>query len=296
MLFAPALSQNRDPLKTKIVTTDIENFWRAFDKAKPGFDALVFEKEYLANASPGLKGFLSSRIKNADNLAKVVSSHRQYYASLRVSTNKIAGMEKEIRAALVKLKEIYPQAVFPPVYFVIGALNSGGTASDQGLIIGAEMYGLTPATPTEELNDWHKTVIKPVEQVPHIVAHELIHFQQTYDSGNLLKACLKEGSADFIAELISGKHINQHVHDFANPREYDWWLEFKERMFESDFKGWLYSSVEGRPNDLGYWMGYQITKAYYAKAQDKKAAIADILSIRNEKDFLRLSGYEEKFK
>jgi hypothetical protein len=109
------------------------------------------------------------------------------------------------------LKELYPNAVFPPVYFVIGTLNSGGTSSNDGLIIGTEMYGLTPETPTNELDDWLKTVIKPVADVPHTVAHELIHFQQKYDVGNLLAASIKEGSADFIAQLISGKHINHQL-------------------------------------------------------------------------------------
>jgi hypothetical protein len=205
-------------------------------------------------------------------------------------------MKEQIIKSLVKLKDYYPDAIFPPVYFVIGAMSSGGTSSDDGLIIGAEMYGRTPTMPKEELDDWLQTVIKSVDEVPHIVAHELIHFQQTYDGGTLLSACLKEGSADFIAELISGKHINQHVHDFANPKERELWEEFRQRMDKKDYDGWLYSQSPGRPNDLGYWMGYQITKSYYENAKDKKKAIKDILTIRDEKKFLKDSRYPEKFK
>jgi hypothetical protein len=48
------------------------------------------------------------------------------------------------------------------------------------------MYGRTFETPADELNEWLKSVIKPVSEVPHIVAHELIHFQQDYDGGTLL--------------------------------------------------------------------------------------------------------------
>jgi hypothetical protein len=228
-------------------------------------------------------------------LAKVVGKRLNYYRSIRTSTDSIAGMKDEIRQSLVRLKEIYPDAIFPPVYFVIGAMNSGGTSSNDGLIIGAEMYGLTPQTPTAELNDWQKTVIKPVNQIPHIVAHELIHFMQTYDGGSLLAASIKEGSADFLAELISGKHINQNVHDFANPKEKELWLEFKARMNKKDYAGWLYSSTPGRPNDLGYWMGYKITRAYYEQATDKRAAIKEILMIKNVEKFLEKSGYGKKF-
>lgn len=289
-------AQNTDPAKTEVVTADIDNFWKAFDTAAPDFKPAIFQREYIDKGSPGVKGFMDRRIKSAEHLSNVVASHSTYFASIRASTLRISTMADQIRASLSKLKELYPQAVFPPVYFVIGALSSGGTSSDDGLIIGAEMYGLTPDTPQEELDNWLKSVIKPVDEVPHIVAHELIHFQQSYGTHTLLEACLKEGSADFIAELISGKHINQHVHDFANPREKELWGEFQNRMNKKDYTGWLYSQTPGRPNDLGYWMGYKITKAYYDRATDKKQAIAEILRIRNAKKFLDESHYADSFK
>lgn len=289
-------SQNRDPLKTEIITTDLDNFWAAFDQSGAAPDAGTLQKFYLDKGSKGLKGFMAGRIKNADYLAQVIAAHPRYYPSIRKSTDSIAGMKQEIIASLAKLKELYPPAVFPPVYFVIGALNSGGTTSNAGLIIGAEMYGLTTATPVEELSAWLRTVIKPVGQVPHIVAHELVHFQQKYDGHDLLSASIKEGAADFVAELISGKHINQHVHDYANPRERELWTEFKDRMSDKDYKGWMYSSEAGRPNDLGYWMGYQITKSYYDQKEDKKQAIREIMNIRDFRKFLEQSKYPDKFK
>ncbi len=286
-----AMAQNRDPLKAELVTGDIDRFWVAFDAAQPDFKAEVFQRDYLDKGSDGVKGFTKGRIQNAEYFAKVVAAHSKYYASIRASTLKISTMEMPIRQSLIKLKELYPKAVFPPVYFVIGALNSGGTSSDDGLIIGAEMYGLTRQTPIEELNDWLRDVLKPVDQLPHIVAHELIHFQQRNTGSSLLAACLREGSADFMAELISGKHINQNVHDFANPIERKLWEEFKLRMNGKDYTGWLYSPSPGRPNDLGYWMGYQISKAYYDKMSDKTQAIADIIGLKNPQKFLEASGY-----
>ncbi len=288
-------AQNTDPEKTQFVTTDLDNFWLAFEKGKPDFDPSFFKTLYIDQGSKGLKDFMKGRIQSAENLAKVVTAHSAYFASIKQSTDSIAGMKDQIIQSLIRLKELYPSAIFPPVYFVIGALNSGGTSSNHGLIIGAEMYGLTPTTPKNELNDWLKTVIQPVSRVPHIVAHELIHFQQKYDGGSLLSASIKEGAADFMAELISGKHINQHVHDFANPKEKELWLEFKERMNKDDYNGWLYSSAKDRPNDLGYWMGYQITKAYYETMADKKKAVKDIMTIRDFDEFLKLSRYPEKF-
>ena len=289
-------AQSTDSLKVQIITSDIDNFWQAYDAAKPDFKPEFFQKLYIDKGSKGIRGFMKNRIQNAEYLASVVKKNLAYYESARQSTLQIAKMEGQIRESFIKLKEIYPRAVFPSIYFVMGTLNSGGTTSGAGLIIGAEMYGLTPAAPLDGMSNWLKTVLKPVDDIPHIVAHELIHFQQKYDGGNLLSASIKEGSADFIAELISGKHINQHVHDFADKREKELWMEFRDRMFEKDYKGWLYSSIEGRPNDLGYWMGYKISKSYYDNSPDKKKAVHDIMNIRDFENFLEQGRYPEKFK
>ena len=290
-----ARAQNRNPMDTEIITADLDRFWIALGQAGPDIKSSVLEEIYLKPGSKGIKGFTKGRIKSSENLSAVIKAHRKYYHSIKPSTDSIAGMKDQIRQSLVKLKDLYPKATFPPVYFVIGALNSGGTSSNDGLIIGAEMYGLTSNTPTDELNEWLLTVIKPVSEVPHIVAHELVHFQQNYDGSTLLAASLKEGSADFIAELISGRHINQHAHDFANSREKELWQEFKAQMNQKDYTGWLYGSSKDRPNDLGYWMGYKISKAYYDQAKDKKNAIDDMIHIKDFNKFLVQSGYTKKF-
>jgi hypothetical protein len=288
-------AQNRDPKATEIVTEDLDRFWLALEKAGPNVDPNMLEEHYIKPGSKGVKGFMKGRIQNASNLASVIRSHTLYYHSIKPSLDSIKGMKESIRESLVKLKMYYPQAIFPPVYFVIGALKSGGTSSKDGLIIGAEMYGRTSNTPLNEMDPWLQTVLKPVSEVPHLVAHELIHFQQKYDGGTLLAACLKEGSADFLAELISGKHINHQVHEFADPREKELWKEFQSKMNGKDYSGWLYSSSKDRPNDLGYWMGYKITKAYFDSQSDKQQAVKDILQIKDPNQFLEKSGYGKQF-
>ncbi|HEY0510292.1 MAG TPA: DUF2268 domain-containing putative Zn-dependent protease [Thermoanaerobaculia bacterium] len=291
-----ALAQSRDPDAARIVTDDIDRFWGAFDRAAPELPAQPFEAGYLAPGTTGLKDFVALRIGGAEELAKTLRAHPKYYRSIRESTQRIRTMEPGIRASFYALKYLYPDAVFPDVYFLIGRLTSGGTVSSHGLLIGAEMNGRTPQAPMEELSDWLRQVIKPVDQIPHIVAHELIHFQQKYpDAKTLLGQAIREGSADFLAELISGSHGNQHIHEFADPREAELWAEFQRKMHGKDFAGWLYSDVEGRPHDLGYWMGYKITKSYYDRAGDKRQAIREILGIQDFDAFLAKSGYAERF-
>ena len=294
--FAGAAAQNRDPDAARIVTEDIDRFWEAFDRAAPQFTAEPFGTLYLGRATPGLKDFVTLRIGSAEELAQTVRSHSRYYASIRESTRRIHEMEPAVRASFYALKYLYPDAIFPDVYFVIGRLTSGGTVSDRGLLIGAEMHGRTPQMPADELSAWLRQVLAPPEQIPHVVAHELIHFQQKYaDSPVLLVQSIREGSADFLTELISGRHVNRHVHEFGDPREAELWRQFRQKMHGQDYSGWLYSSSEGRPNDLGYWIGYEITKSYYDRAVDKRQAIRDILEIKDFDAFLAKSGYPDRF-
>ncbi len=296
---SPTKTLNSDPNLAQIVSSDIDLFWKAYDKAKPENNINIFRDEYLRKGSTGLKDFTLTRIESACNLVATIEARPKYYASLREVSQKAGAFKEPMRAAFRKLKNIYPDAVFPDVYLLIGRMNSGGTFTKNALLIGVEMYGMTPTTPKDELTDWHKQVLKPIDEIPYIVAHELIHYQQKYPTGDrsLLAASIGEGSADFIAELIAGNHINKHLHSFGNPKERELWQEFKQSMAANDTSLWLYNGnkVKDRPADLGYYMGYKIAEAYYKNATDKNQAVRDILEIEDFDAFLASSKYEAKF-
>ena len=282
LLASPAvvLAQSADPDSSKIVTADVERFWNAFDQAAPAFRAAPFQKLYLDPGSIGVEGFMAHRIISAERLAEKLREDSAYYASIREATGRIREMAPGIRAAFYAMEYVYPEAVYPDVYFVIGRRNSGGTASDSALIVGAEIYG------------------QMLDKIPPLVAHELVHFQQNTPDTTCTLLCesIQEGSADFIGELIAGRHIYEDIHAYANPREMALWNDFSKRMHSDDFQGWLWSDApEGRPHDLGYWMGYKITAAYYEQAENKHQAVADILEIEDYEAFLEESGYAEKF-
>ena len=141
---------------------------------------MCIRDRYLAKGSKGISGFKKGRIKNGENLASIVREYKNYYGSIRGSMDSILNMEDEIRVCFRNLKEIYPDAVFPPVYFVIGALNSGGTTSGDGIVIGSEMYGLSDKADLSEVNknNWLQSVLKPVRDIPHL---SLIHIFQPFE-------------------------------------------------------------------------------------------------------------------
>lgn len=265
-----------DPGAPKLITSDIALFWNAVDHAPPDSLAAYLQRDYLDRSSVGVRDFIGGRIMSAEDLAAYVRGHRARYDSVRAANVDITKAEPGIRAAFRKLKAIYPPAVFPDVYFVIGRFNSGGTSSKHGLLIGAEMY-------------------RDPSRLPAIVAHELIHFQQHYDSRTLLQGAFAEGSADFVGEMISGAQINNKAHEYGLAHEHELWQEFKPHFEDHSFYPWMYGTPpDGRPNDLGYFIGYRIAQAYYNRMTDKRRAIRDIITGNggNVKALLAKSGYD----
>ncbi len=295
---------NHDPATVKFVTSDIGNFWRAYDLAAKESDkpkrVAIFQTEYLDKGSAGLKDFLRLRIKWAENLVSAIDRMPKYYASIRPQTLQVNRMEKRMRAAFVKFKSIYPAAVFPDVYFLIGVTSSGGTTGPSGLLIGTEMYGKTPKTPMEELSPWLRVVLSNVDYVPAIVAHESCHYNQHYntaeDQRHLLGKALQEGSCDMIGELISGRTINEHLKVYGKTHDAEIWRDFEASMYKPDFSDWFYNAAtaKDRPADLGYYVGYLITRAYYQNAKDKRQAIHDILNIQDTRAFYEASRVRPK--
>jgi hypothetical protein len=296
---------NRDPEKAQIVTSDIALFWRAYDLAKPENNLIIYRDEYFKKGSIGLQEFLRSKIGNSCNLVTAIDAAPKYYTSLRTQSAKVENYKPQMLASFKKLKEIYPDAAFPNVYFVVGRMNTGGNATLKGLLIGVEMYGKTDDASVAELSGWKKSSVGKIETIPFIVAHELVHYQQknahliTLFGGevSLLGKSLSEGSASFVGELISGGNDNPQLHEYGDPREKQLWLEFKKEMNGKDASNWLYQGdrAKDKPADLGYYIGYKIVESYYNKAKDKKQAVKDILEIKDFNVFLATSGYDEKF-
>jgi len=299
---APQL--NRDPAMVKFVTFDIGNFWRAYDLAARETDkakrVAIFQTEYFDKGSPGLKDFLRLRIKSPENLVSTMDQMPKYYASIRPQTLQVQRMEKRMRAAFTKFKSIYPAAVFPDVYFLIGVTNSGGTTGPSGLLIGTEMYGKTAKGSLDELSAWLRVVVSTVDNVPAIVAHESCHYNQHYntapDQRHLLGKALQEGACDTIGELISGRNINDHLKIYGRTHDAEIWRDFEADMYKPDYSKWIYNAttVKDRPADLGYYVGYLITRAYYQHAKDKRQAVHDILNIQDAREFYKASGVRKK--
>ncbi len=292
-----------NPNAVKIIDIDVINFWKAYDLVQQ--DTLQAEKiykdNYINKGTIALQFYYLNKIGSVNNFVYMHNLRKKYYASIRVNTLKAGQLKASYQKSFVNLKKIYPQAIFPPVYFVVGKLNSAGTVSSDGLILGIDQACMSPNADTTELSNWEKANISTFKNLPHTVAHELIHFQQSGMASDttLLKSAIEEGMADFIGELISGKSANEKLLIYGKGREKEIWADFKKEMFMNRAYNWIGNGDQksaDKPSDLGYWVGYQICKAYYSQSKDKQKAIYEMLHIKDYKKFLEQSNLEEKFR
>jgi hypothetical protein len=358
---SPARGQSvappRDPNAALLVTSDIANFWRAYDRAQSAPDSPARARSYLdlyiRPGSQGLRDWVRSRLQNgyglidllvekgwqkdrllqantvpltederarltrdttgmgdllaAMNLDQAVRRRPRFFAAIRNNTlaiDTVRAVKDSIHTYYRRLAALYSDAVFLPVYFLIGQLSSGGTVSDAGQLIGAELHGADASTPLNELSDYERGVMGRVDGLPGIVAHELMHVQQdrarvggsaveSKSKATLLAQSLDEGCASFLAWTVTGADPSKAANQYGIAHEHDLWIEFQREMNGTDASHWLYQGdrSKDRPADLGYFMGARICGAYFMHARDKKAAVRDIFAMPSASEFLARSGY-----
>ncbi|MBT8183345.1 MAG: DUF2268 domain-containing protein [Eudoraea sp.] len=277
-------------------------FWSYFERArKDTANARAVLKEFVFEGPRELRDFYAVRYNNIDNMyGQMINGAPNYYSYLKDQFNpdSLIALKSKTTQWMQNFKNMYPPAVFPKVYVVPGILNSGGTATEMGMFVGGDMYGKSENMPTDGLNDWQKGAIMKFEDLPKLTIHELMHFQQNYgdtrNSEKVIGGIIGEGVYDFLVELCSGEQLKNENLRYLEDQENNEMIlaDLKKDLFTTDFSRWLYNGdFEDRPYDLGYTMGYLITKSYYANQKDKKAAIAELLNTNDFTGILEGSAY-----
>lgn len=296
----------RNPQSAPILTSDIDLFWKTYDRflQDTANASTLFFDEYFSKGTDALQEYYRVKTRNIGGIkgfVKNIKTMPKFYAAIRANTLRVHTLKDSIRIIYQNLKSWHPDAVFPALNFHIGGWSSGGTSTDYGLHIGTDMYSKDKATDTSELNAWQRRNSYEFNSLKFVIAHELVHAQQDglREDTFLLKHAIQEGMADFIGELISGSTANAFLIEWAKGKEKKIWTEFKKEMYLNRYRNWIANSSQERPDwpaDLGYWVGYQICKAYFEQAADKHKAVYDMLHLRDYTNFLAESGWEEKLR
>src|SRR5438105_12701237 len=245
----------------------------------------------------------------AEELLRALAQYPRYYAAVRPTTLAVdtnSRVTQGIRRGLTRLAALYPEARFPNVYFLIGTLSTGGTTAQSGMLMGTEQSASDSATPLDELPDWAQKNLPThrFESLVGLVVHEAVHTQQKPmpkgQHDTLLRHALGEGIADFLAELAVGPPaVKTPRQIYGSAHEHDVWVDFQDEMeiaSDSIIRTWMYNGMVPPDKnhgavDIGYWVGYRIAAAYYARAADKRAAVRQLLELRDPVAVLRESGY-----
>lgn len=289
---APVLAQDvtADPGKVQLEVEDIRRLARVLrtvDADTTSDPAAVIQSEYLRHASPGLRAYAGNFNVSGASIEAARAAEPRAYADLDGLADAVLAQEPALRSAFRELQKIFPGAVFPPVWFLVGHDGAGGLTRREGVLIAAERF-----------------VAQPEDIVP-LVLHELAHFQQVMVQGvevyrsiygpdqTLLALALREGSAELIAELTAGRHINPAAESYGLANEVELWSLFREVMHSSDTGDWMFVRPANSewPSDLGYWIGYRIARSYYEQAENKELAIREILGLTDFNLFLQASRY-----
>lgn len=303
-------------LKT-ITTIDIQHFWEAYDELKNSKNyqdsVKVVQEFYLDRGTDGLKEFQKVRYFAAEFYVERIKRYRKFYESVRDNTL-LFNKSENFSTLISEIKRIYPEGKSAKIAFVVGPMSTGGTISNNYLLIGIEMLSGDKNCNVSEITNENlkfdilsrsnqQDVLFSVEET---VAHEYIHTQQKEIDKNsvqcsLLESVLKEGIAAYIAEKLimkREKEVQSRAAIYTNENEKHLWSELKNELCSKDVSNWLYnaSKIKDRPGDLGYRIGYKIAESFYENAANKKLAIKKMIEMDNPLLFLDKSKYDLKFR
>jgi hypothetical protein len=289
------------PADLKIYSDDVYRFLKLYPQfLKPGGEA-IYWKDYITAGTTGLKTFYNVRMSSRpDVVTNTIRKSKAFYSGLGPVAAALPSFEKRIAAAADKLETIYPDAIFPPIYFLVGNMNAAGTPDGgAGQLIGLEFFSLYPGRDTFNLSTWFRSVLSDTSRLVGVVVHEMLHIQQKNQSGQtVLAKCLTEGACDFITYLLLNEIIQPRQHAYGNAHEKEIFERFLKEKNGTDLSFWMYNGEieeKGIPSDLGYYIGFKICEAYYNQQTDKTKAVKDILEIRNYEQLLKESRYGDKF-
>lgn len=293
MKFSPilVLLLSINTFSQKIITTDIDNFWNAYDKIIVEKDSVkqlnLINTLYIDKGTAGLDGIMRARRYSAEEYIYAINNYPKFWESIRKNTLKSKQFSKDIQKGVKKLKKIYPGLKPVNTYFEIGILRTGGTTIDGILLIGSEVALADKSVITSEFDATYPHLkgyfdTEPIKDVVFLNLHEYIHTQQKETIGNtLLSQTIMEGVAEFLAEIaLNQKSPNPQI-AFGFQNEERIKNEFQKEMFSPNIYNWIMNDANNEfgMRDLGYFVGYAICKKYYEKSSDKNLAVKEMIEL-----------------
>ena len=265
---------------------DVERFYRVYDAAGGHPTADQLQHDYIDPGSDGLHHLAKVRNVSGAAIAKTLTEYPEIYSDSKRCMAVLPQVRRRLQVAMLKLRDLYPDAKFPPVTIAVGR--------GKPVAVGSPAFGVQVGLEALCAVQWMNPNIE--DRFVHVIAHEYAHVQQSpaladNEHPTVLEGSLIEGAAEFTAELISGEISSYQFVGSMNGREKEIESAFVPDEDKTDLSKWIYNGSREKPGDLGYWVGYRIVKSYYQHADDKRRAFREILEMNDPKAFLAQSGW-----
>jgi hypothetical protein len=294
-----------------IITSDITNFWKAYDEITATQDSILqykyLDSLYFQKGTVGLERIKQARNYIPQDYINSINNYPKFWNSVRKNTLKTEMYVSELEEGIEKMRKIYPELKPARIYFTIGALRTNGTTVDSLVLIGSELAMSDKNTIASEFQgDLGKGRRKyfdsnPIDNLILLNVHEYVHTQQNRQVDNLLSYTLREGIAEFVSVIAMNVSSAAPAIAYGKQNE-KVKKKFEEEMFYgNNVHHWLWSdfSNEFNTRDLGYYIGYSIAEINYNKAKDKQSAIKEMIELdyTNEsqiEDFVNRTNFFSK--
>ena len=304
-------NKKTDNNNQNIITSDINNFWNAYDKIIATKDSILqykyLDSLYIKKATLGLKGIIQARDYTSEDYITAINSYPKFWNSVRENTFKTVNYIDELNDGIEKVRGIYPELKPAKIYFTIGALRSNGTTIDSLVLIGSELAMTDKNTISSEfegdlrVNRRFFFDSNPIDNLVLLNIHEYVHTQQKPAVNNLLSYTLREGIAEFVSVVAMGVPSAAPAINYGNKNK-KVKQKFEEEMFYGNNRHhWLWSDYKNEFNtrDLGYYIGYKIAEINYNNADVKQNAIKEMIELdyANEpqiEDFVNRTNFFSK--
>ncbi|WP_230482592.1 DUF2268 domain-containing protein [Sphingomonas sp. Leaf21] len=273
-----------------VVDTDIARFWTAFDAiqaAAPADRLKLIQTLYIDAGTPGLHALMAARRYTPQEYVDAIAKWPKFWASVRPLTARSRAATTTLNGDVERFRRLYPRLRPATITYAIGVLRTGGTTVGDKVLIGAELGLGDESVDVSELPEPLRTRLatffrsRPFANNAQNNIHEYVHTQQQETDGTLLQQSLREGVAELVAELITGRKPALPVYSYGPTHEAAIKARFVTEMGNDHYDNWLWNSAANPfgVSDLGYFVGYRIAQRYYDAARDKKAAIRTLIEL-----------------
>ncbi|HIB49542.1 MAG TPA: hypothetical protein EYO35_14685 [Flavobacteriaceae bacterium] len=274
-----------------IVSSDIDNFFNAFDAIHQTTDSLEqlisLRTEFLDKASEGQLAMIAARNYSKQEYLDVILAYPKFWNSIRKNTNDMTPHNEALREGVQQLRNIYPDLESGTIYYTVGAFRSPGTGLNDKILIGSEFALGETTTDVSEFKgvrdhtaNYYK--IDPKQYLSFLTVHEYVHTQQKDIPDNLLSHTLREGIAEFVAIQAIGKDSPWGAFNYGPENETFVRNTFESQMFNGrSYGNWLWNGIDNLfgHHDMAYYVGYKIAQLHYDAATDKQKAIKELIEL-----------------